>query len=375
MSNPNDPPLFLPANRFDTEAPPEKVLADDEDDSSNTPPQPPRTDSDMEVARVVGEINKQYHLRNAEQREIDWLSLTSRELQEMVEESESYSRIEYFDMNYFSEQAGRCWESRRQEDASPHSRKTVRLFNVKSAILEQAEKDRGQTADVGFLQKPNESTMSDASYALKHPLLHRRLERNASRREVFRRAAEERQAVMALPSIKTAGNDSSVASVQRDLFPMSKRRMTPSSSELATRADHRSPLANRLPTQSGDAAVHEAETPKDKSESPQPPGALVTVESALVVAEKPKSLAELLVEQRKGLVEVQRQDDEVYKPILKSFLEYTASVQRKLSDLGRINVKITSVDQTAEEAEAAHQGLLKDGPLVEGATIVRDPEE
>jgi hypothetical protein len=298
---------------------------------------------DEELKSAVDMLNQHQRLKRSEAEDIHMLELTSRQLAEMVDNENDMCHIEYFDTKYFRDEASKVWEERRMADSASGSRSGVRLFAAPaSSILQQAK----LRDDVRRSANPSASAGPE-SFALKHPLLHRRAARNEERRAVFRAAAVERAAASEVPSMRSCASmegGKSIYSPQRDLFGKSKPLVTFAESTLIQAQVPPTPTGGNLPAPArhgrNDDDFHSDSSPSDACSPTVPPTSLGQTPSALlsdssspISAAPTKSLSAMMKEQQVLLAEMKTHDEQVYRPVLEAFYRYDNAVQEKMTRL------------------------------------------
>lgn len=273
------------------------------------------SEEDDRTRAAVAALQEQARMMHRDGEEIRWLELTSNQLKEMIDEAEAGDRIEYFNVQYFGDEAKKVWRDRQMEDASPESKKTVKLFgNQESAILAQAKR----------VEAARSAKDEPKAFAMAHPLLHRRAARNEERRAAFRAAAIERKLASELPSAKTCADSSVQSSVytpQRDLFPRHEWY--------------------RLNTSADNSAVQ-------RSANDSRP--VVPVERSMQSnPDEPRSLAQMLQDQKVSLEKMRNHDETVYKPVLDAFEQYDKAV---IDKMGRL-LDMCRTDPAPTDAPAA----------------------
>eukprot|EP00672_Neobodo_designis_P024803 CAMPEP_0174842960 /NCGR_PEP_ID=MMETSP1114-20130205/10223_1 /TAXON_ID=312471 /ORGANISM="Neobodo designis, Strain CCAP 1951/1" /LENGTH=476 /DNA_ID=CAMNT_0016077173 /DNA_START=69 /DNA_END=1499 /DNA_ORIENTATION=+ len=326
-----------------------------------------RAEEDEQLEAAVAMLNEHRKLQRREQDELRLMQLTAQQLQEMTGNEQDMCTVEYFDAKYFSDEAKKVWSERAAEDASPVSKRTVRLFAGESAILAQARAAREAKQAAATAQSQGQSM------ALSHPLLHRRAMRNEERRAAFRAAALERQAANEAPSLRNASAEhaldhKSIYSPQRDLFGRQRALVkfegrAPGPAALAADAvavqrDDTATVASSASftkDPSAGSPLNASTTtaaPFQSKSSPSNPtetssSAAGSADASAATEAAPRTLAQLLAEQKTLLADMKTNDDEVYRPVLDAFYRYDAAVHEKL---GRI------LDSVADSNAAAAAG-------------------
>jgi hypothetical protein len=343
---------------------------------SDPPLIPPNLDelaeSESDTHDAIAMLAEQRRMILEKQRAIDNLSVQQQQMEDMLKPETGLLKDEYFDLAYLKQEAARCWADRivsvNGEAPSP------RLFPRSGSPF---KKVRDGTT-LGSPQK-----LDSEEFQRRHPIMFRNIQRNKTRRQLFEESMNESAAqrrtvggtLIANSTTSTIGanNNSSVfplpastlglgldgSTVHSDLLQVRSRIMgappirnpnvSGASSQqtllMSKKGSVRKPATTKSTQEPGAPDAQDA-PPQSEGESTDP----VVDEKK---EEKPKTLADLLNEQKKLIEKSRTNDAEVYKPLLECFFKYEEQAQRTLDYLASDAFSVSApVPVVTDEATA-----------------------